>query len=93
MKYHQSEKKKHDDRVTVLSKLEDKYNYDGISFPVSYDDVKQFEINNECCIFIYRINEDGGITKERDGNFKYYGKDLIYLLRIEDGKKSHYIYI
>jgi hypothetical protein len=35
MKYHQSEKKKHDDRVTVLSKLEDKYNYDGISFPVS----------------------------------------------------------
>ena len=93
MKYHQSEKKKHDDRVTVLSKLEDRYNYEGISFPVSYDDIKKFEINNECCIFIYRINDEGGITKERDGNFKYYGKDLIYLLRLEDGNKSHYIYI
>ena len=59
MRYHQSEKKKHDDRVTVLSKLEDKYKYDNISFPVSYDDVKKFEINNECCIFIYYVNDNG----------------------------------
>jgi hypothetical protein len=93
MKYHQSEKKKHDDRVTVLKKLEDKYNYDGISFPVSYDDVKKFEINNSCCIFIYYVSEDGKIIKERDGNFTYYGKYLIYLLRIEDGDKSHFVYI
>jgi hypothetical protein len=66
---------------------------DGISFPVSYDDIKQFEINNKCCIFVYYVNDEKGITKERDGNFSYYGNDLIYLLRIEDDEKSHFVYI
>jgi len=92
MRYHQTEKKKNDDRITVLSKVEDKYNYDNISFPVSYDDIKQFEINNKCCIFVYYVNDEKGITKERDGNFSYYGNDLIYLLRIEDDK-NHIFYI
>ena len=93
MRYHQTEKKKNDDRISVLSKVEDKYNYDNISFPVSYDDIKQFEINNKCCTFVYYVNDEKGITKERDGNFSYYGTDVIYLLRIEDDKKSHFVYV
>lgn len=93
MKYHQSEKKKHDDRVTVLSKLEDKYNYEGLKYPVGYDDITKFENNNGVCIFVYSINEDEEIVKERSGNIKYYNKDLVYLLRIESANHSHFVYI
>lgn len=93
MKYHQSNKQKHDDRITILSKLEDKYNYEGLSYPAGYDDISKFEDNNNVCIFIYYINENNEIIKERTGNANYYNKDLIYLLRIENESHSHFVYI
>ena len=68
MKYHQSEQKKHDDRTTILSKLIDRYDYDSMSFPPSYDDKTKFAEDNKTCIFIYCINEDNKIVKERSGN-------------------------
>jgi len=40
MKYHQTNKVKHDDRISVLSKVEDKCNYDNMNFPASQDDIK-----------------------------------------------------
>jgi hypothetical protein len=43
MKYHQTGKGNHDDRVTVLNKVDDKYNYDDLQFPVDFDDIKKFE--------------------------------------------------
>ena len=85
--------KKHDDRTTVLSKLEDKYNYDGITYPVSYEDIEKFEDVNKVCIFVYYINEDNEIHKEKNGHVDYYNKDLIYLLRIENEDHSHFVYI
>jgi hypothetical protein len=93
MKYHQSNKQKHDDRTSVLSKLEDKYNYDGLTFPVSYDDITKFEDNNKVCIFVYYINDQSEIHKERNGNVDYYNKDLVYLLRVENDTHSHFVYI
>ena len=54
MRYHQSEQIKKYDRLTVLKKLEDKYNYDNIEFPITYDDIKQFEIDNEIYKYIYK---------------------------------------
>ena len=45
MKYHTSSKEKHIDRLTVLKKLEDKYTFEGIQYPVSFDDIKCFEEN------------------------------------------------
>ena len=32
MHYHQSDKTKHDSRLTVLKKIKDKHTYDGINF-------------------------------------------------------------
>jgi hypothetical protein len=37
--YHQSEKKKNGERVSALKKLEDKYNWNGVSFPASFNDI------------------------------------------------------
>jgi len=37
VKYHQSKKEKHCDRISVLKKVEDKYNYEGISYPATFE--------------------------------------------------------
>ncbi|MFM7988362.1 MAG: hypothetical protein ACKPKO_54525, partial [Candidatus Fonsibacter sp.] len=38
MLYHQSDKGNNDTRLSALKKINDKYSYDDISFPVSYED-------------------------------------------------------
>ena len=95
MKYHQSEQVKHCDRLTVLKKVEDKYNYDNIKYPATYDDIKQFETDNEICINVYTIDVDNGLIRDYMGNIHFIKNDIVYLLRIEseDGSNSHYVYI
>ncbi len=92
MKYHQSPKTKHMDRVSALSKIEDKYDYSNIQFPASYEDIASFEERNKVSIFIYAIDGEK-IVKEKTGHEDYYTKDLVNLLRIEDNEKSHYVYV
>jgi hypothetical protein len=93
MRYHQSKKAKNDDRTTVLKKLDDKYIYDGVTFPAGYDDIKKFENNNEVAVFVYNIGNNNNINREYVGNPCYICNDVIYLLRIENEEKSHYVYI
>ena len=83
--------KKHDDRLSVLSKIEDKYNYDDIIFPVNFNHIKTFENYNKVCINVYYISD--GIFLEYVGNIDYIENEVIYLLRIEDKNQSHYVYI
>ena len=94
IKYHQSPKTKHSHRITSLAKVKDKYNYDLIEYPVTYDDIYNFERKNETCIYVYSIHQNA-VVLEKEGLAEYIQNDLIYLLRIEDenGSKSHYIYI
>jgi len=92
MKYHQSKKSKHDDRITVLKKVEDKFIYDGINYPTTFDDITKFEDLNEVSIFVYGIGKNGNIVKERNGNYNY-RNNTIMLLLLEDGENSHYVYI
>ena len=93
MRYHQSSQEKNGDRISVLSKIQDKYDYTDISFPASYDDIARFENQNKVCVYVYIINEEGKLDKERDGNIDYIQNDIIYLLRIEQEENSHYVYI
>ncbi|MFM7979841.1 MAG: hypothetical protein ACKPKO_11040 [Candidatus Fonsibacter sp.] len=44
------------------------------------------------CIFVYEIYEDK-IVKSKEGKTKHILKDLVYILRIEEHDKAHYIYI
>ena len=91
MRYHQSKKDKHDNRVSVLKKVQDNFNYTGIEYPVSFDDITKFEDLNRVSIFIYEIEADD-ITLARSGNLNYI-QNIIYLLRLEDSDTAHYIYI
>ena len=55
MKYHQTSRGKDCQNISALKKVQDKYNYDGIEFPVSYDDIYKFEKLNNICIYVYSI--------------------------------------
>ena len=69
MKYHQTDKSKHSDRLSVLKKVEDRYNYDNMQFPTSYDDIKTFEENNKVCVMVYTTPTENMIQhmkKEKD---------------------------
>ena len=59
MMYHQSAKGNHDSRLSKLKKVADKYNYDGMEFPASYEAISAFEEINRVCIFIYELDSDG----------------------------------
>ena len=85
--------RKNNDRLTVFKKLEDKYNYEGVNYPASYDDIKIFEENNKIGVVVYAIDEKNSIIKEYHGNKEYLLNERIYLLRIEDKEKSHFVYI
>jgi len=93
MKYHQSLKGKNDMRLSALSKVEDRFCYDGITFPVSYNDIDTFEVNNQVAIFCYHIDEENNVRLDRIGNHVYFPKERIYLLRLDADDKSHYVYI
>ena len=38
MLYHQSSKAKNSDRTTVLNQIQDKYNWENVNFPATFDD-------------------------------------------------------
>jgi hypothetical protein len=82
----------HDDRVSVLKKVDDKHSYEDVNLPAGYDDVETLEQNNKVAVFVYSIKDDS-VFREKLGNPEYVSNDVIYLLRIENEEKSHYVYI
>jgi hypothetical protein len=94
MLYHQTEKIKHCDRISVLRKVEDKYNWEGVNFPVGFDDIQTFENNNKVCVNIYGHNGEREINPIRLGAIPYIKNDNINLLLIKDEHDNgHYLYI
>ncbi len=62
MTYHQTEQTKHDHRITVLQKMDDKYDWTDITFPISFDQITTFEENNKLTMNVWEIAEDGKPT-------------------------------
>ena len=82
MKYHQTKKEKNDDRVSVLRKIDDKYDYEDVNFPAGYDDVETFEQNNKVAVFVYSVKDDS-VCREKLGNPEFVANDVIYLSRMK----------
>ena len=87
MLYHQSNQSKNDDRISSLNKVEDKYDWSDVTFPASYDDIAHFEEQNQICVFVYAVSEEGEIVKDKDGNGKYMPNRVTWL-RIENEDHS-----
>ena len=64
-----------------------------MEIPASYEAISAFEEINRVCIFIYELDSDDQIQLGQRGRIAYLTDDLIYLLRIEAGNNSHYVYI
>jgi len=94
MIYHQSDKGKHADRLTMLSKVEDKYNWNNVGFPATFNDIDTFEQNNRVCVNIYGHTGEREINPIRLGSIAYVRNDNINLLLIKDEHDNgHYVYI
>ena len=52
MRYHQSEKKKNDHRISTLQEVQDTYDYGDMSLPADFESIKKFEKRNQVCIYI-----------------------------------------
>jgi len=92
-KYHHAGSIKHGERTSLLRKIPDKYNYVNVNYPSSHDDIKMFENNNKICVFVYYIDDENKIRPEYQGNMEFITNDILYLLRIGNDDKSHYVYI
>jgi hypothetical protein len=93
MRYHQSPQTKHSDRITVLDKTEDNYDYGCMTFPPSLDDIKAFEEENKITINIFRMRGETEIVSLQDGKVLHCRNGMINLLLVEEGEPSHFIYI
>ncbi len=94
MKCHQSPQTKHSHRLTELKKIEDKYNYNDISYPVACDDITVFEDNNNLMINVWKMEENGNIFLFNKGNVLNCKSGMINLLLILNKEgEGHYIYV
>ena len=85
---------KHDHRITVLAKVDDKYDWSGITFPVSVDQIETFEENNKVTMNIWETGEDEKTYLTRQGNVLHCQNGMVNLLLIENEEgQAHYIYI
>ena len=46
------------DSMAVLDKVEDTYNWEGVNFPASFDEIAIFENNNSICVNIFGYSEE-----------------------------------
>ena len=92
LRYHQSKKDRHDSIVSVLSKVENKHNYDGINFQYHMN-IWKIEKQNHVCVYVYALDAVYNVRESKQGNLEYITTDINYLLKIELYEKGHYVYI
>ena len=94
MSYH---KHKHEitydpERLYHYKQWNDDYNYEGITFPVSIDDINKFCRQNEVSVNVYIVKGQEILPYLTSANDKK-KDDHVNLLLIEKDDKSHYVYI
>eukprot|EP00760_Papus_ankaliazontas_P009483 PhM_4_TR14086/c5_g1_i4/m.107049 len=95
MLYHQSKQLKNGERLTVLKKVEDKYDWTNIKFPVGKTEIDIFEKNNNVSINVMRLIEDD----EGKPKIEWFKKSEcksdknVILLYYEKDEQAHYIYV
>jgi hypothetical protein len=91
LKYHQTNKSHNDIRLSVLSKINDKYDYTGLTFPLKIDEIEIFERKN----IHTSVNVFGCINNNVSKLYisKNNSCDIINLFMISSEETNHYCYI
>ena len=89
---HHEEIKKDHQRISRLTPYENKYNGEGLDFPVSINQIDKFEKNNPgiAVKVLFSKKKSQNIYRARRSNHNVECKKQVNLLMIEDGGKRHY---
>ena len=90
LKYHLGDKKANSERVTVLSKIENTFNMEGINFPTPMSDINTFEKNNQNInVSVFTCGDNGeDLVLSRASKNKNTG-NWLYLILFN----GHYVYV
>ena len=95
MKYHQSPQGKNDDRISVLEKVLDTFDYTDMKFPVTELDVSKFSVRNKLNIFV--MHEKKGEILRKQYHKVGLEYDTVYLWFMPSPETTegsgHYAYI
>lgn len=86
--YHQSKKEKNSERISSLKKIENKYNMEGLTYPISFEQIDLFEINNPTISVSVLEFVNGELWKTRDQT--NYGCETHMTLLLYE---HHYVYV
>ena len=82
------------DCISVLKEITDKYKYEDMVCPATYNSIDVFAERNQVCVFIYAMDPETNDTSlSKPGKSTFLNNDLVYRLRIDSEEQSHYIYI
>ena len=45
--------------------MEDRYKYEEVNYPATFEDIQTFENNNKVAVFVYYLDEDNSIRTEK----------------------------
>ena len=79
----------HPERISKLKPYVGRYNWDGLVFPVTLQDICGFEKNNEDIAINVLYVEDKNIEILRKSEY-HDRENIVNLLMVSDGKKKHY---
>ena len=85
---HPVDGKEHPDRISTYEDFVDELNFDGINFPVSVNQISQFEDQNDISITVF------GLSKRGDDNHDYdddNGGFTVFPYRVTKQKKNRHI--
>ncbi len=89
---HKDQIKNNPERISWYSKFKNSYDFKGIKFPVSIEDIKKFSNQNNVSVNVYIVKEKEilpYLTNARDKK----KDDHVNLLLIENDEQNHYVYI
>jgi hypothetical protein len=67
----------HESMTSKLNMVNGTYNYEGMLFPTTYDDIANVEKINGVCIYIYEFDSEDNIKLGEQGRVYYLAHKLI----------------
>ena len=74
-----------------MNKIEDKYSYEVIAFPLNYKDIDILQRFNQICGMAYGLDDVEIVVLSKQGDYEYILIDIVYLLMVEIDEISHYV--